>query len=276
MASKLTWMVAAAACIAGAVGGFSMGLFGSGKIEEPLQSFSYGFGGDMRGSHKSLKVKRLDDNYAMVISSKSEWHNDFPKVSENRVSAQLIKDIQKIFNAYEMAKLEKRPKSPFFAHDAGTSSYSFGFKEKEVAFNSNQQIPEKSYKGIKEIFTCVQGYCKEDNRLPGLVLPEIKKGEKHPVEPVEGKLTLVMFSYKDNTLEFYVNNGMTSKHKIDDSYKLVQLAHVEREITAKEGKHSYEAYAKQGQLQTIRLKERLEVGKYKLTYSGISCEFAIK
>lgn len=285
MTRKTICMLIALVCVTGVAGMvclntfLGLGWFGTGVIKEPLKEFSYSSGGDMRGSFRELRVKGFGEEHAIVSSANADWHGAAPKVKEYKVSNQVLKDIQAVFNEYNMSGLEKRPKSQFKVLDGATSSYSFSFSKQEVHFSSSQNISAQSWEGAKKIRRLIMDYCKEEALLPGLVLPEAtKKGEKEysPRHLEKGKLVIALHSYKDNTLNFYINNGTDKELMLNDAYSLVQLSPKEQVIATYQGKYPDKCYAQHVHEKSIRLKKRLEAGKYRLTYGDISKEFEIK
>lgn len=274
-------LLVAAICVAGFAGvfypnsAFGMNWFGKEEIKEPLNSFTYSSGGGMLGGHKSLDVKKVDASSAIVIDYDAEWHHAIPKVSEYKVSSKVLADIQKIFNAKEMAKWQNLPPSEIQILDGDTSSYYFNFGKRRVRFSDTQSLPNKWWESAKEIDSIIYKYCQQGEKLPGLVVPPRKEEEAY-ARPADGKVSLSLYYYQNNYLSFYVNNGTEAQQQVNCSYNITQISPEHREIVNKLEEDAVELEPHYAHETGIRLRDRLGTGRYMLKFGPYSIEFEMK
>ena len=252
-----------------------MGWFSKNEVKEQLNYFRYDCGGGMLGGHKSVEVKRVDANYALVINSDTQWHHDIPKVSEYKVPAKVLEEIKTVFNAREMANWQKLPQSELQILDGDTSSYDFKFAKSRVRFSDTQKLPAKWWESTKEIFSKINQYCQQGEKFPGLVVPP-RKEDTYMTVIEDGKVSLSLYCYRANSFSFQVNNGTDSTQIIKRSYIIKQLSPEAREIVNKTDEHDSQLAPNAIKKESIRLQERLAAGKYLLQYGDYSLEFEIR
>lgn len=268
-------------CVAGSIFGldtvFGMGWFGAGRIKEPLESFEYSRGGGMLGAHKGLKVDRLEQGSALIIKKESKWHGEDVKISEYKVSDKVLADIQTIFNNYKMARCVKAPMSKFQVLDGDTSSYYFKFSEQSIKFSSSQNIPTDTYKGIREMLACVEKYSKEGTKLPGLEAPVYtEKNFTEKQAPTDGKISLEPYGYSIKGLSFRIKNGTAEEKSIFKNCHLYKLTPEPVLLEEQISKYPSTLYAHNSSEEFLRLKQRLEAGRYRLKVAEYETEFEIK
>lgn len=277
---KKTYLITAMLCVVGITGIFGFGKafagwFGDEKIDEQLKAFSYDCGGGMLGGYESLAVKKIDEGSALVTQSKAEWHHDIPKVSEYKVSAKVLEEIKDIFNEKNMAGWQKKPLSKYQVLDGDTSSFSFSFAKTRTHFSDTQDLPDKWWEGTKEMLALVRQYCERGEKLPGLVVMP-RTEEEYANRSQDNKVSLEMYSYRNNYLSFNIHNGTEEKQLIKESYSLTQLSPEIKEIISLVEEEMLQLEPRYSMEKGIRLRERLGTGRYMLKFGEYSVEFEVK
>lgn len=242
---------------------------------EPLNSYEQSYGGDMNGSYRSTKIKKIDEENALVSISEAEWHSQEPVVSEYYVPASLMKKIETTFDDHGVYSYNNLPDLKTEVLDAGTTSYDFIYEDGEsVNFSDHNMIPKKGMEGIKEIDKMIEKAIKNSEKLPGLVLEDTdqeyawgRRGRTgvHVYTYREGVLGYMLMNNEDYDILF---NGDAILYKLDGEKK-TEICSDEQDSPPRVSPEGFEEFS-------IVPEKRLEAGKYVMTFGEYEEEFEIK
>ncbi|MDD5792266.1 MAG: hypothetical protein PUD22_06770, partial [Erysipelotrichaceae bacterium] len=241
-------------------------------FEKPLSSCSYYSGGGMTGGYASRIVK-ASDGKAIIEISNASWHCSLPISFEYEADSIILKEIEDIFYDYRMSNYDGLKNSPFFAADAPTSSYSFIFGDEKVSFASNQIIPAKGSEALGKILDLIDDYCKSHQPLPSLDLSELSSEDIEKGTLVnEGERDLKIYDYRNRTLSYYINNGL-SDYEFNDAYRLYYEGML---LVSSDHGDKMVSYANTSEVYEIRLSDYLKAGSYRLEIADMEVGFEIK
>ena len=277
--AKIVGAVVVAILVTGGIF-FSMVLFrmfaGSEKKEEKLESYKYSSGGSMLGSSYSQSVQEYNEDSAIVTIMHREWHGDDGAVKEYLVDKEVLNELNAVFVKYRMKKWDNKNFTDMFIGDGASRSYRFDFKTNSVSFSS-QYYPEEYASKLKELDEIVNKYLKNATLLPGLVLANtITKGDQElPYDLNNGKIVLSVYSYYQKYLCYRLANG-TKEAK--GAEFVIRLYRDDESTPIYEKTSEVEAaiYPHSTNESSIKLKERLTPGKYRLEVFGYTTEFEIR
>lgn len=243
-----------------------------------LVSYSYGYGGDMNGSHRSVRIKKLDGLTAFMTCSKAEWHYQDPAVEEYHIPISVLSDIEKVYDEYSMYRFERLPMSKFFACDAGTGSWCFEFDDgKSSRFSDNKEIPNKGYEGLRKIQKIIADYKSKADILPGLIRKSSENDDGNDRKIEKGSLIFSVYEYSEGFLRFRFANGLDEEKSVRMDVSISRYGKDgPEEIFRSESKNLIRLTAGYIEESSVRLKDRrLEAGRYVLKISEYKTEFDI-
>jgi len=247
----------------------------SGIRRQALEEYTYSSGGDMIGSLYSESVKLVDETHALITKSSNKAYYSKPETSEYLVDAKILDDIKAIFIKYNMYNWNGRRLSNIFVADGASHSYRFYFEDKDIYFSS-QVVPKLYYSKLEKIDEVISSYLKDAQQVPGLLMDDKKDEEGYNDSlPVEGQITLEIYSYSKKVITAEFKNGTNEVFEVPDTYTLVNN---ETGLVVSEGKYNgpscvYENGIEEGY---FKLDEFLTVGTYTLTIGEYSVQFEIR
>lgn len=257
---------------------FGFNKFGKGNSDSyQLVKYQTSFGGDMIGSFSQLSIEKLDDETAIIRSCKAEWYSQDPTVGEYIVPISVLEEVNEVFRDSNLKRCKKLPDSKVFALDAGSTSYSFNFEDKDtISFDTNKIVPKKAYDAIRQIDDIIAKAMLDEYKLPALVIVPVDEEESYN-RLVDGACSIEVFEYYENYLHYRVLNGFDNEIELEDSIAIYKL----------DGDNKVEIYSQSSDYpttvseqyqydSTILLENRLEAGKYQLVIADYQCEFEIK
>lgn len=239
-----------------------------------LVNYSYNYGGDMLGSHRSAVISKKDENTALLSYSKAESHSVDPTVREYYVPVSVLDEILEIYDSYKMKRYSKLKTSPIFAYDQGSSSYSFTFEDgSHTSFNSGLIIPRKGAEGLRKISEILDEASKKSTLLPGFH-PVFDADETDKDDP---GCKLRLASYYRNYLSYVLSNDTDRDSELSGETVLYMISDGERRELFRDNKPMpFKLSGNSMHNDSFKLKDmRLEKGVYVLTVSGCECEFEI-
>lgn len=242
-----------------------------------LVSYSYKYGGDMKGGHSSVRIKKLDGLTAFMTYSNAEWHYQDPDVEEYHIPASVLGDIEKVYDEYSMYRFEWLPMSKIFVCDAGTGSWSFEFDDgKSSAFKDNKEIPLKGCEGLRKIEKIIADCRANADILPGLVRKSSENEDCYrKIE--KGSIVFSVYEYSEGFLKFRFANGLDEDKSVRMDVSISRYGKDgPEEIFRSESKSVIQLTAGYTEESSISLEERrLKEGRYVLEISGYRTEFEI-
>ncbi len=268
--------VAAAVLAGGAILSMSItGVFSKYR-KQPLQSYSYGRGGDMNGSTYQEYVERFDDTHALVTIRSASWHFQDPAVSEYLVDVRVLDEIKAVFDKYNMQRWDGKKFTRMFIADGASHHYSFDFENGDVGFSS-QYYPARYSKKLNEIDAVLEKYMKTKEKQPYLVLPELTEEEQAAVSrPYDGELKVSVYEYSRRYLYYRFSNGTEESVEVPGGYVLKKEGS-ETPIAEKSAEKAYRLAVGPHHVneREIPLDARLAPGTYTLEAGGLCCTFTI-
>ncbi len=249
---------------------------GGEKKEEKLKSYKYSSGGSMLGSSYSQSVEEYNEDSAIVTIRHREWHHDDGTVKEYLVDKKILNELKAVFVKYRMKNWEDENFADIFIGDGASRSYRFDFKTNSVSFSS-QYYPEEYASKLKKLDEIVDKYLKNATLLPGLVRPDtITEGDQElPYDLNNGKIILSVYSYYQKYLCYRLANG-TEEAKGAEFVIRLYRDDESTPIYEKTSEVKAAIYPRSTNESSIKLKERLTPGKYRLEVFGYTTEFEIQ
>lgn len=245
---------------------------------EKLNRYEESSGGDMLGSHHSRVVKRYDDKFAIVSILNCEWHADDGYVEEYYIDNEVLDDIESIFKRNNMQSWAHKQISNIFVADGASYSYSFYFGDTSISFSS-QVYPPSYQKHLNAIDEVIKNYSENKQRIPGLVLKEKTQDDEYVYEEdvTPGEITFDVYRYMSGVLYYRVGNGTKDTIKIKENMKLINLD-TNEDVEIENSDYDYETEIEEGEKteDSIKVKDQLKEGKYKLINNGYETEFEIR
>lgn len=105
---------------------------GKGMVQENtayVVRCSYYSGGGSTGGQERIELTRVSNTEANFKSSYKDWHNSPEKVTEKKVSMEVLKDMEALGREYKIFKWKGFRKSALFALDAPIVSLSVSYKD---------------------------------------------------------------------------------------------------------------------------------------------------
>ncbi len=121
-----------------------------------LDGYSYTRSGNMVGAYYCEEIRRGGE-YAVLSITSAARHNEERKVSEYRIGAEVLPEIEAVFRKNHMKRWAHRKFTRIFVADGASKSYRFTFGEKVVSFSS-QIYPERYRKPLEEIDEIIRIY----------------------------------------------------------------------------------------------------------------------
>ena len=90
---------------------------------------SYVSSGSSTGGHERIEVIRVNDTEATYKSSYKDWHSSPEHVTEKKISADVLKEMEALGREYKIFKWKVFRKSALFALDAAHVSLSVSYKD---------------------------------------------------------------------------------------------------------------------------------------------------
>lgn len=254
-----------------------MNLFGkfSGIEKEKLERYQYSSGGDMLGSSYSESVQEYGKDNALVTFKRRGQHNDDGTVKEYLVDKEILNELKAVFAKYRMKNWHNKQFTTMSVADGASYSYSFDFETDRVSFSS-QYYPEKySYK-LRELDEILDRYVKNAALLPGLRIHDSARKTDYtpPYDLNNGEIVLSVYSYYEDYLCFRLANG-TDEEMITEAVIRLYKDGESAPLCEKSSGHKTTLYAHRSNENSVRLKERLTPGKYRLEAFGETAEFEI-
>lgn len=241
-----------------------------------LQVYSYSSGGNMNGNSYVETISKINSQYILSISS-AEWYFQPPKVTEYIVDKAILNDIEKVFSKHHMERWKNKKFTDMFIADGETKSYSFDFPEESISFSS-QIFPTKYRTKLSEIDDVIKKYIKQENKLPGLALPNLNDNDVYKYyREYNDNIELLPISYSRGYLKYIIKNGTDKEISLKGDFILRitkddQVIFEKKELT----KYTSSISPKSSYDSSIKLKDWLQPGFYKLEVNSYSCNFEIK
>lgn len=256
---------------------FLLTSFAGGKKMCKMKEYSYSSGGDMRGSHYSEIVKRLDDNHALISFSRANWYADDPKVSEYIADAKILIDLGEIFSEYNMQRWHNKKFTNEFVCDGASASYRFRFEDEDDVYFSSQIYPSSYREKLAEFDKVIKKYVEQSEKLPCLKRPVLSDEEKHKlIYPKDSLVRLEVYKYGNMELNYRVCNGTSEDVGFEEKIKLFDVANgkiIKEHLPAYAFKNTVSPNRREEQV--LYLDSLLDVGIYRLEVDKYSCEFEI-
>lgn len=248
------------------------------KQHAPLVSYSESYGGDMTGGHRIVKIRKLDGENAMLFTSEADWHSQPSRITETYVPASVLTEIEQVFDRYKMYGFDHLPEVKEHALDAGSSHYFFAYEDGgSVSFNSEEQIPSKSYDGLREIREILQRAAEQGKRLPGLVTEQTGNGEEYIEWYTPGEIGVTVYEYSEEKLYFRLSNGTEEEVTLEGRIVLCRLDGENwQEICSSPEPESFRVYERHFDEEYIRPEERLKAGRYRFVFGEYEDIFEIR
>lgn len=238
--------------------------------------FSYNETYDIEGSSRYLRITRAEDGRALLSEKITESYYQMPTVNECFVSEKILSDIESIFKKYSLGSCEKW-KDYYEGEYTGNSwNVSFAFEGKNVGYNSYKKLPKREERARKEILALVEGYVLNGEPLAGFSVDKITDAQwDEIIHPSDGKLTVRLVYYWDDTIKYIISNGTGERVECDHSYRLFKAGD-SKPVFAAQGDLAYDLMSGSYAEEIIVLKERLEPGEYILSVLDQEIKFEIK
>ncbi|WP_429615399.1 hypothetical protein [Treponema pedis] len=253
-------------------------LFGKffGIEKEKLVSYQYSRSGDMLGSIYSKSVIEYNEDSALVTIVQRKQHNHKDTVREYLVDKEILDELKAVFVKYRIKGWDNKKFTNVFVADGASYKYSFDFETNCVSFSS-QYYPEKYSSKLKEFDEIMAKYMENATLLPGLVISDavVEADYEQFYKPKNGKIILSVDSYRQYYLYYRIANG-TDEDRVIES--VIRLYRDGESIPIYEKSFEYETtfFAHSSMNDSIKLKERLIPGKYRLEAFGYVTEFEIQ
>lgn len=243
----------------------------------PIIGYCDGYGGDMEGSYKATYLRKVNDETVEVCITNQTWHHAPVEIAEYEISADILKEINAIFDKYNLSGCPYQPKTNVFVCDAGTSNYEFEFEDGKTSRSYSDLIfTQKQNQGIRAVKELIKKRVEGVTPLPSFTPEPLKDGEMiEPIVPGEVKIKIIEYSRK--RLRYSIINSLEQDLEIKETVILYRIdGDKKQEIYRDDDDSTGRVYAGYDHEESFGIKERLAAGKYLLVLDKYEKEFEIK
>lgn len=247
------------------------------KKHAPIVGYSDGYGGDMEGSYKATNLRKINDETVEICITNQAWHHAPVEIAEYEISTDILKEINDIFDKYNLSGCPYQPKTNVFVCDAGTSNYEFEFADGKTSRSYSDLIfTKKQNQGIRAVKELIKSRVENVTPLPGFKPEPMKDGEMF--EPVaKGTVALKIIEYSRKRLRYSIINSLEEDIEFKEAVVLYRLdGDKKQEIFKDEDESTGRVYAGYDHEESFEMQERLTTGKYLLVLDKYEKEFEIK
>lgn len=237
-----------------------------------LNEYCYNTGGGMMGGYYKKTIKRYDDKNALISIESVAWHNQDAEVKEYFADISIMDELEEVIRDCRMNFWHRKKFTDIFISDGESRGYHFTFDNACIDFSS-QFYPDRYREKLNRFNEVIEKYIKDARELPGLVSD--KNPDNGNIMPSDGRVDFYVYLYCNNNLYVRVLNGTAEMVSVSLSYKVIN-SDTGKLIAEKEDKYSTTAFPRSKCDLSFSIKQRLDIGRYKLVVNNTEIPFEIK